>query len=341
MSVNYPGSDATGLIGSPSFPQTLIERIVRHLDVDRDRQTLLVLQRVSKAWWQVATLALYNTVKLDDHILRCLLIGKGEPYPRSSLPKLSDRTRLALSFVQDLTIAVPIDDFYVRCLWSVSLPNTPLFSGAQAVVFWDVSAVDDDVQSGDRDADSSKHGDMDHELEPEEAPDDSVLLFDNPHMCVDGLRALHQLVLFPARSTSSFCVHNLATASVIQQRTGQARMRDRVPKAPWVSYRIFDNNVERFKLSHVKQLQRSVGHGERVPPIHVCFDQPAYGTEVIQFLERDGWKHKPTATFQVRFGDTQPPCEACGELDVDFADRLGRAWVSRSRNASQAGRHQW
>lgn len=113
-----------------ALPLELVQHCISLVDPIDDRNTLVVLLRVSSGCWQAAARSLYHTVSF-----KTLDQFYGLIKPLHFLADRAGRVRRCLSYIYKLEFLCDFNDEEREILWNWARPNEPLFPNVRRVVF--------------------------------------------------------------------------------------------------------------------------------------------------------------------------------------------------------------
>lgn len=320
------------------LPAEVLQCVVDNLDPACDTPTLLSLMRVSSSMWEAAARRLYATMALDRDQVVLLIAGRWRRRPDDAPASdaadrapvvLSQRTRLALSFVRRLTLLGYWTTSIVEMLWDAAAQGArPLFPNVEQLLLDIGPPFDWRAVPWLRCA---------RPTHPE------FFVFDSLDVCILGDENQDLLFRLPARHYRSITCHEVALCSWL------ARAWDPGDSLQWDEWRCFLSDAWEGVETTACDLQRLTWDDFeedhippfRLPPLQVCLNYgDTLGKDIVDHFEERYSNHdlrvfKDTSHI-VQFshfppdGEGASPCKLCGTYAVV---RLGRA-----TNASKARR---
>lgn len=334
-----------------ALPPEVLGCIVDWLDPAEDSASLLSLMRVSQALWDPAARRLYASITLDRDQVVLLIAGRGwEPPPDSLDPApmtLTERTRLALSFVRRLKILGYWTTSIVEMLWAAAAGrDEPLFPNVEQLLLDigpPVVAYAPPLRCG----------------RPEPG---ALFIFGTVDVCILGDENHGLLFRLPARRYRSFTCHESHAAFALKEiwRYDDYRRWESwrsFQSDAWESVSVLENSLSALTWDDYKDDR--VPDFFHLPPLQLYLnDGVALGEDIVAHWD----DHK---AFNLRVfsdiphilqihhfppsGEGCPPCELCGMshrvLVCSFgmsADNLqGKTWRAQEFAEKRNWRKVW
>ncbi|KAL1412825.1 hypothetical protein Q8F55_000573 [Vanrija albida] len=167
-----------------SLPAELLVMVLEHLDVNTDRSTYLSLLCVSPIFWEETARVLYRNIDMGADQVRRIFRGQ-----------ISDRTRLALSFIKLLNL-VDVQYAALQAMFAQAIPHQPLFPNVYKVHVVSTQRIHESKCS------------------PGYFPPRDIFLFGSTHMCLSNAQHLGILRGLAAQETLSLSCHGDSRADV-------------------------------------------------------------------------------------------------------------------------------
>lgn len=345
-----------------TLPAELLEEVASYMD----RRSLCAFVRASSLFWETGTRFLYRYMSVNGRQLRQMLNrGGGRPlrrgekvacpdattlvqrtrkrrrYQRYALAlggSLTPRFRRALGWVEELELRPPILPRVIHMVWdaAAAVPDQPLFANIRRLHIGREGRDDD----------------FPPQIRP--PPDDQVLVFDQPNVCITNSKAAMRLLdALPSRGYAITCHYGYALNFSLDSLP-----KDSLP-TDCINLRLFSDYVRKrghprtvgWQLENLEKILAAAGGKTTDPSLQLCLqlekreDGIRYPYPVETFdrkhpeeqrnrlfagLQEGGWAPGPRSKISIGVTDptmdmeTEPPCTVCGESELGPQQLMGR-----------------